>query len=92
MSRSRRRTGSSTKKQSADRAATRTFWGEALTEDPPPVRMSEDPAAMVLSLGEPPLRGNDRAAQATFTLVYRKAAQLATGVATAAGLDDDLSD
>ena len=46
---------------------------------------------MVLSLGDPPLRGNERAAQATFTLVYRRAAQLSMLAATAAGLDDDTS-
>jgi hypothetical protein len=86
MSRSRRRPA---KKQQADRAAARKFWGEIPTDEAPTVHMTDDAAAMVLSLGEPPLRNNERAAQATFTLVYRKAAQLAYGLGVAAGLDEE---
>jgi hypothetical protein len=89
MSRSRRRPANYQKKLDADRAASRRFWGEGLLDDPALVHRSDDPAAMVVSLGDPPLRGNERAAQATFVLVYRRAAQLALLAATAAGLDDD---
>ena len=91
MSRSRRRPANTQKKQSADRAAERKFWGDSTLDDPALVHLAGDAAAMVLSLGDPPLRGNERAAQATFTLVYRRAAQLSMLAATAAGLDDDTS-
>ena len=87
MSRSRRRPAQ--KRQSADRVAARRFWGENWPDDPPLVRMSTDPSAMVGSLGEPPLRTIETAAQAAFVLVARRAAQLAMLAATAAGLDDD---
>ncbi|CAM8658717.1 hypothetical protein MCETE7_02082 [Acidimicrobiia bacterium] len=94
MSRTRRRPASAQaqggqKKLAAERAAAKKFWGESTLDDPALVRMSSDPAALMLSLGEPPLRGSEKAAQAAFTLVYRKAAQLALLAATAAGLDDD---
>ena len=90
MSRSRRRPAS--KRQSADRVAARKFWGEAWPADPPLVRMSDDASAMLSSLGEPPLRGVETAANAAFVLVARRAAQLAMLAATAAGLDDDSTD
>lgn len=89
MSRSRRRPANTSKKLDADRAASRKFWGDGLLDDPELVHLTDDPSAMVISLGDPPLRGKERAAQATFVLVYRRAAQLALLAATAAGLDDD---
>ncbi|MBU6329009.1 MAG: hypothetical protein KGR18_03525 [Acidobacteria bacterium] len=89
MSRSRRRPANTTKKAAADRAASRRFWSGEAVDDPALVHMTDDPSAMVVSLGDPPLRGRERAAQATFVLVYRRAAQLALLAATAAGLDDD---
>jgi hypothetical protein len=89
MSRSRRRPANPSKKLEADRAASRKFWSGDLLDDPSLVHMTDDPSAMVVSLGDPPLRGRERAAQATFVLVYRRAAQLAMLAATAAGLDDD---
>ena len=87
MSRSRRRPAA--KKQQADRVAAKKFWGEIPAEEPPVVRMTGEPSAMVSSLGDPPLRNHEKAAQATFVLVYRKAAQLAFGLGLAAGLDPD---
>lgn len=90
MSRSRRRPAQ--KRPSADRAAARRFWGESWPTDPDLVRMSEDPSAMMTSLGEPPLRNVGTAAHAAFVLVARRAAQLALLAATAAGLDDDGTD
>jgi hypothetical protein len=89
MSRSRRRPANNQKKLDADRVASRRFWGEGLLDNPALVRRSDDPSAMIVSLGDPPLRGRERAAQATFVLVHRRAAQLALLAATAAGLDDD---
>ncbi|HEY6533717.1 MAG TPA: hypothetical protein VIY72_15525 [Acidimicrobiales bacterium] len=88
MSRSRRRPAA--KKQQADRAAARKFWGEIPEEQAPAVRRPDDPTAMIRSLGEPPLRNNERPAQAAFTLVTQKASHLAFGLAVAAGLDEDL--
>jgi len=90
MSRSRRRPAA--RRPSADRSAARKFWGEAWPDDPALVRLSEDPAAMISSLGEPPLRSVGPAAHAAFVLVTRRAAQLAMLAATAAGLDDDGED
>ena len=89
MSRTRRRPAGNSKKQNADRAASKKFWGEAFPDDPALVRMSTDPSAMVLSLGDPPLRTIEPTAQQTFVLVYHRAAQLAMLAATAAGLDAD---
>jgi hypothetical protein len=89
MSRSRRRPANAQKKQNADRAASKKFWGDTTLDDPALVHMSVEPAAMMLSLGDPPMRNNEKPAQAAFTLVYRKAAQLALLAATAADLDDD---
>ena len=89
MSRTRRRPAGNNKKQNADRAASKKFWGEAFPDDPALVRMSTDPSAMVMSLGDPPLRTIEPTAQQTFVLVYHRAAQLAMLAATAAGLDDD---
>lgn len=89
MSRSRRRPASGHKKAQSDRAAAKKFWGEAFPDDPDLVRMSNDPSAMVISLGEPPLRTVEPSAQQTFVLVYHRAAQLAMLAATAAGLDED---
>ena len=89
MSRTRRRPAGHNKKQNADRAASKKFWGEAFPDDPALVRMSTDPSAMVMSLGDPPLRTIEPTAQQTFVLVYHRAAQMAMLAATAAGLDDD---
>ena len=75
MSRSRRRPA--TRRPSADRAAARKFWGEAWPTDPALVRLSDDPSAMISSLGEPPLRTVGPAAHAAFVLV---AAFLTAGI------------
>jgi len=89
MSRSRRRPAA--KKQQADRAAARKFWGDVPEQEAPTVSRPDDATAMIRSLGEPPLRNNERAAQAAFTLVTQKASHLAFGLAVAAGLDEDPS-
>jgi hypothetical protein len=89
MSRSRRRPAA--KKQQADRAAARKFWGDIPEQEVPTVSRPDDPTAMIRSLGEPPLRNNERPAQAAFTLVTQKASHLAFGLAVAAGLDEAAS-
>ena len=87
MSRSRRRPAA--KKQQADRAAAKKFWGEVPTDELPTVSSPGDPTAMVLSLGAPPLRTIERPAQEAFAKLYNRAAAMAFGLAVAAGLDAD---
>jgi hypothetical protein len=89
MSRSRRR--NSAKRQQADRAAVKKFWGEVPAQDLPEVPAPDDPTAMVLSLGAPPLRTVERPAQEAFAKLYNRAAAMAFGLAVAADLhgDDD---
>jgi hypothetical protein len=64
------------------------FWGtEATTDDlPEAISPSEDPAAMVASLGPPPIPGHETGAQHYFDAVYAKAAGLAIALAAASGL------
>ena len=89
MSRSRRRSNSGNRKAAADRAAAaRKFWGHELTEEPASISLSEDPAAMVRSLGAPPLRGQEKTASQAFELIYQRAAHFAFGAAAAAGVAD----
>ena len=52
------------------------------------VRSPEDPAAMVRSLGPPPLPGRETIAEHYFTAVYDKAARRARALAAANGLLD----
>ena len=64
------------------------FWGE-IEQLPAPVtdvQISEDPAAVVRSLGQPPLAGHEVIAEAYFTAVYDRATSLAGALAAAAGL------
>ena len=73
------------------------FWGnEDATDDLPEViTPSDDPAAMITSLGPPPIPGHETAAQHYFDAVYAKAGALAIALAAASGLlvtddhDDD---
>jgi hypothetical protein len=71
-------------------AAPRDFWGRENTEDDGPViiRPSEDPTAMIQSLGPPPLPGVETVAEHYFTATYQKAATLAIALAAASGLLD----
>jgi hypothetical protein len=76
-------------------ATGRDFWGTDEGGDEPisAVRATDDPAAMVTSLGRPPLHGHEVAAERYFEAVYDKAAALAIALAAANGLlereDDD---
>ena len=72
------------------------FWGDA-SKLPKPhagVRITEDPAAVPRSLGQPPLTGHEAIAEHYFTAVYDRAVTLAGAVATAGGLiaQEDLPD
>ena len=75
-------------------AAGRDFWGtDAVDEEPDAViRPIDDPAAMVMSLGPPPLRGHEIAAERYFRAMYDKAVALAVALAAANGLLADTGD
>ncbi len=64
------------------------FWGTEDTVDdiPNAIRISDDPAAMIISLGPPPIPGHETGAQHYFEAVYAKAAGLAIALAAASGL------
>lgn len=81
----RRRRGARRRKQTVDPTL---FWGdpERVSVEPPPIRPAEAPHTMIASLGAPPLPGrSDEAVQASFQLVYERAAGLALALAAAAG-------
>jgi hypothetical protein len=61
------------------------FWGTEAVDNEPRVaiRPIDDPAAMVTSLGRPPLRGHETAAEQYFQAVYEKAVALAVALAAA---------
>jgi predicted short-subunit dehydrogenase-like oxidoreductase (DUF2520 family) len=75
------------------------FWASSLPEDElvglaGAVRPADTPNALVRSLGQPPLPGQNRVSAAYFDAVYFKAAHFATALATANELieadgDDD---
>jgi hypothetical protein len=64
------------------------FWGTVHHDDdiPSAITPSDDPAAMITSLGPAPLPGHETAAQHYFDAVYAKAAALAVALAAASGL------
>jgi hypothetical protein len=64
------------------------FWGDA-SKLPPTysdVRITDDPAAVVRSLGPPPLPGHETIAEHYFDAVYERAVSLAGALAAAGGL------
>jgi hypothetical protein len=69
-------------------AAQHDFWGREQTGEDRAVviRPSEDPTAMIRSLGPPPLPGRETIAAHYFEAVYDKAAALAVALAAASGL------
>lgn len=77
--RNRKRRGKSTNKALVE------FWGdvEALPEPLDDIRITEDPSAVVRSLGRPPLPGQEQAAEATLAAVYARAVALASALAAA---------
>jgi len=63
------------------------FWGsDEIDEVPAQITPSDVPAAMITSLGPPPIPGHEAAAQHYFEAVYPKAVALATALAAASGL------
>ena len=54
--------------------------------DPAPITPSDDPTALIRSLGDPPLQGQGAVAEHYLAAVVERAAGLATALAVAAGL------
>jgi hypothetical protein len=75
-------------------ATGRDFWGTDVIDEEPVVaiRPIDDPAAMVASLGRPPLRGHETAAEQYFRAVYDKTVALAIALAAANGLLESADD
>jgi hypothetical protein len=70
-------------------APTRDFWGPDALDDPPEtvIRPTDQPTALIKSLGPPPFPGGE-VARHYFDAVYERAAALAIALATSAGLAD----
>ncbi len=68
--------------------AVEEYWGDRskLPEPTSDIRITEDPAAVVRSLGRPPLPGQDHVSEAFFTAVYGRAVGLASALAAAGEL------
>jgi hypothetical protein len=74
----------------ARKPSTRDFWGVEPDDDDglELIRPSEDPTAMIRSLGPPPLPSRETVAEHYFAAVYEKATALATALAAASDLLD----
>jgi hypothetical protein len=72
----------------------RNFWGNGDAFDAPPerIRASDEPTAMLQSLGPPQLPGGDTIAVHYFAAVYQRASAMAVALAAASGLLDDADD
>ena len=68
--------------------AVQEYWGDnaRLPEPISDIRITDDPAAVVRSLGRPPLPGQEHASEAYFTAVYGRAVGLASALAAAGDL------
>lgn len=68
--------------------ATNEYWGEKskLPDPTSDIRITEDPAAVVRSLGRPPLPGQEHVSEAFFDAVYARAVGLASALAAAGEL------
>lgn len=92
MARKRRRGGnrnrSSRNRARRGRDRGYAFWGDPdrLPDPITDVKVADEPAAVVHSLGPPPLHGRDAIAEHYFTLVYDRITMMAGAVAGAAGM------
>lgn len=72
------------------------YWGDRakLPEPTSDIRITQDPAAVVRSLGRPPLPGQEHSSEAYFAAVYGRAVGLASALAAAGELiePEDLLD
>jgi len=80
--RSRRRPGGQAQSAPAG------FWGsgDVARALPSPIHPTDEPTAVVDSLGPPPLAGHEAAASVYFAAVYAKAVGAASALAASAGL------
>ena len=87
MSSPRRRSTPARRSQRRRSAPARDFWGteNAADGEGTLIEPSDDPTALIASLGPPPFPGGD-VAQHYFDAIYERAAALAFALATAAGL------
>ena len=109
MARKRRRGGNrnrASRNRSNRRGRDRgnAFWGDPdrLPDSITDLKLADEPAAVVHSLGPPPLQGREAIAEHYFTLVYDRITMVSGAVAGAAGmievddlieqLDDDWDD
>ena len=87
MSRRRSRQGkgnSQQSKKSQPKISAKNYWGRPTeAEAPEPIEPSADPAALVRSLGPPPLAGHDQAAKIFFEAVYEKSVGIAVALSAA---------
>ena len=69
------------------------YWGDPakLPSSDTYVRITSDPAAVVRSLGRPPLSGHYNVAEHYFTAVYERSVNLASALAAAGDLLEDES-
>jgi hypothetical protein len=90
MSGPRRRKPAPRRSRRRPPAPAHDFWGRETIEDgmTAMIRPSDDPTAMIRSLGPPPLPGGETAAEHHFAATYQKAATLALALAAASGLLD----
>ena len=90
----RRRRGNSRKRSNRKRSNRggrdkgQAFWGDhkRLPDPITDVKVADEPAAVVHSLGPPPLPGREEIAKHYFTAVYDKITAVAGAVAGAAGI------
>ena len=70
------------------------FWhGAGKMPDPPPkIQVAEEAAAVIRSLGEPPLTGQEEVAKHYFDAVYLRSVNLAGALAAAAEMIGDEDD
>lgn len=100
MSNRRRRSGSNKPKaagksrsrsRKSKKKQQRSFWGETVLaeREEQPIKIADEPSAVVRSLGSPPLSGHETVAEHYFDAVYDRAVGLASALAAAADLLDE---
>lgn len=78
---------SHSQKRSGGKAPPVKLWKAVPAPPPPdPIRPADDPAALVRSLGAPPLQNQSTAAEHYMAAVVERAAGVATALAAVAGL------
>ena len=82
------RKSASRNRRRRNKAQSKKFWAEGQPLPPLDVVIdpTPDPGAVVRSLGEPPLAGQNHKSAEYFDLVYQRSVGLATALAAAGGL------